>query len=356
MGISLNQWRSSIGLFKQKVIFSSKIKCSTGCNIRLACIIAVLLLIGGVEMNPGPTVAELAKKFEEFVASYQSMRDQFETTVPALSNKLDQIFAELSTIIHCTNETLKQQNMRIIALEQKLSINNFEHSNIMNPAISNQGNSSVQYKSGATNETIERVVKNVIDKNSRKNNAIIFNLPDTNSFIEDKRRLSILFSDLNLDEKIIENISRIGRPSAKSRPLRVQLLSERYRNILLDAAYKLKSMSRAWPKIGISPDRTQTEIEHHRNIMQEFRRRRSQGEQIRLDGEKIVSLNANPLKPTSQNRPTSVNNPSTDSTGQFSSPLRVALPPLSSQQHASTLSTTAKVFCPVTRSTVASSE
>ena len=217
----------------------------------------------------------------------------------------------------------------------------------MNPAISNQGNSSVQYKSGATNETIERVVKNVIDKNSRKNNAIIFNLPDTNSFIEDKRRLSILFSDLNLDEKIIENISRIGRPSAKSRPLRVQLLSERYRNILLDAAYKLKSMSRAWPKIGISPDRTQTEIEHHRNIMQEFRRRRSQGEQIRLDGEKkIVSLNANPLKPTSQNRPTSVNNPSTDSTGQFSSPLRVALPPLSSQQHASTLSTTAKVFCP----------
>ena len=125
---------------------------------------------------------------------------------------------------------------------------------------------------------------------------------------------------------MIENISRIGRSSTKSRPLRVQLRSERYRNIFLDAAYKLKSMSRTWPMIGISPDSTSTEIEHHRNIM--FRRRRDQGEQIRLDGEKIVSLNTRHLKSTSQN--TGKNNSSSDSAGQLLSPLRVALPPISS--------------------------
>ena len=101
---------------------------------------------------------------------------------------MDQVFAELSTIINSSSEALKQQNMRIIALEETLSINDVEHSDIMNPAIGNQGNKNLQDKSGATNETIERVVKNVIDKNNRKNNAIIFNLRDTNSFIEDKRR------------------------------------------------------------------------------------------------------------------------------------------------------------------------
>ena len=244
--------------------------------------------------------------------------------------------------------------MRIIALEQTLSINDVEHSDIINPALGNQGNNNVQNESAAINETIERVVKNVIDKNNRKNNAIIFNLPDTNSFIEDKRRLFSLFFDLNLDEKIIENISRIGHPSTKSRPLRVQLRSERYKNIFLDAAFKLKSMSRTWPKINISPDRTPTEIEHHRNIMQEFRRRRNQEEQIRLGGEKIVSLNTSHLKLTSQN--TGECNSSTDSAGQLLSSFRVALPPLSSQQHISTLSTTAKIFCPVSRSTVACSE
>ena len=200
---------------------------------------------------------------------------------------MDQVFAELSTIINSTNEALKQQNIRIIALEKTLSVNDVEHSEIMNLAIGNQGKNNVQNKSGATNETIERIVKNVIDKNNRKNNAIIFNLPDTNSFIEDKRRLSSLFFYLNLDEKIIENISRIVGPSTKLRPLRVQLRSERYRNIFLGAAYKLKSMSRTWPKIGISPNRAPTEIEHHRNIMQEFRHRCDQGEQSRLEEKKL---------------------------------------------------------------------
>ena len=133
--------------------------------------------------------------------------------------------------------------MRIIALEQALSINDVEHSDIMNPAIGNLGNNNVQNKSGATNETIERVVENVIDKITAKIRPFIFNLPDTNSFIEDKKRLSLLFSYLNLDEKMIENISCIGRPSTKLRPLRVQLRSERYKPIFLDAACKLKSMS-----------------------------------------------------------------------------------------------------------------
>ena len=137
----------------------------------------------------------------------------------------------------------------------------------------------------------------------------------------------------------------------------MQLRSERYRNIFyifLDAAYELKSMSRTWPKIGISPDRSSTEIEHHRNIMQELRRRRDQGKQIRLDGKKIVALNTRHLKSTSQN--TGKCNSSTDSASQFLSPLRVTLPPFSSQQHMSTLSITAKIFCPVTRSTVTYSE
>ena len=152
---------------------------------------------------------------------------------------------------------------------------------------------------------------------------------------------------------MIENISRIGYPSTKLRQLCVQLRLERYRKIFPDAAYKLKSMSRTWPKIGIFPDRKPTETKHHRNIMQEFRCRCNQ-EQIRLDGEKIVSLNASHLKSTSQN--TSEYNSSSDSTGQLLSPLRVALPPFSSQHYTSTLSTTAKIFSPVTRSTVACSE
>ena len=46
--------------------------------------------------------------------------------------------------------------------------------------------------------------------------------------------------DLELDENMIESISRIGRRSAKDRPLRVQLSSKKCCNIVLDSAGLLK--------------------------------------------------------------------------------------------------------------------
>ncbi len=74
----------------------------------MPCIIVVLLLVGGIDLNPGLTVMKLAKKFEEFVASYQSMHDHLQAAVPALWAKLDHVFTELSKIINSTNEALKQ--------------------------------------------------------------------------------------------------------------------------------------------------------------------------------------------------------------------------------------------------------
>ena len=65
---------------------------------------------------------------------------------------------------------------------------------------------------------------------------------------------------------MIESVSRIGRTSAKIRPLRIQMCSELCRNMFLDAAYLLKNMKRKWPKLGISPDRAPDEIEHHRKL------------------------------------------------------------------------------------------
>ena len=76
--------------------------------------------------------------------------------------------------------------------------------------------------------------------------------------------------DLELNENIVDSITQISRLSSKPRPLRVQLSSEWCKNIFLDTAYKLKIMKRIWPNLGISPDRTQTELQMHRKLMQKF--------------------------------------------------------------------------------------
>ena len=171
------------------------------------------------------------------------------------------------------------------------------------------------------------MVKKVLDKDRRKCNIIIFNLADTNSFYDDKRNLGELMRDLKLNESMIESISRIGRPSAKTRPLRIQMCSEMCRNMFLDAAYLLKFMKQKWPKLGISPDRVPKEIDSHRKFMLDFRRRRDQGENVCLDGDKIVPNIIRSHLPNTQQKLNTLSI-SSMSTTPSSSSLRVNLPPI----------------------------
>ena len=151
--------------------------------------------------------------------------------------------------------------------------------------VRNQGNSFPRSNSFIAQDTsnqysmssIEKVVNDVLEKNKRKCNVVIFILPDINFFDNDKKNLSDLMYDFELDESMVNCIVQIGRLSSKPRPLRVQLSSEWRKNIFLDSAYKLKTIKRSWPILVISPDRTQTKLEIYRKLMQEFRLRRNQG-------------------------------------------------------------------------------
>ena len=82
--------------------------------------------------------------------------------------------------------------------------------------------------------SIECTVKAALDREKCKSNVIMFNMPDTNLFWDDKRNLSKLMHDLDLDESMIDSINRVGHPSAKPRPLKVQMRSEWCHNVLLD--------------------------------------------------------------------------------------------------------------------------
>ena len=367
MGISNDQWRAKIGLFCQKVSICHSLRESTGCSRLLACIIATMLLISGVELNPGPTVAELAKRLDEFVASYDVMRDHLmqisESTIPALSAsivKANEAFNELSTLLNSTKEAIKQHDLRLCSLEISVSEmrssipsavadehNRLVRANatVLRPAL---GGDNYDISNRESIFSIEHVVKNALDKEKRKCNVIIFNLHDTNSFIDDKNNLSELMYDLGVQEDMIQSIERIGRQSAKDRPLRIKLNSEWSRDILLDAAYQLKMMKRKWPKVGISPDRTFEEMSAHRTLIQEYRQRLNHGEQIRLIGNKITSINSNQPSDQGSVRQKSTTAISTSvPTVTAPSPLRVHLPPISPcpASSLSSLSATASVFC-----------
>ena len=55
MGINIEQWRSNIGSFVQRsFIITHHHNCVAKCSLKLALALSILLLVGGIEQNPGP--------------------------------------------------------------------------------------------------------------------------------------------------------------------------------------------------------------------------------------------------------------------------------------------------------------
>ena len=162
----------------------------------MLCVIALFLLIGGVEVNPGPTFAEVSKRLDEFIHPYQAERDQLLLSIPALSSRLDEHIKDISALVININTEITKQEVRLLVLESSLLIKakspcEVQETNVIQNHQSNHGNQT----SVVCNNSVERIIKNVLDNEKRKCNVVIFNMPDSNSFVGDKHNLSKLTFD-----------------------------------------------------------------------------------------------------------------------------------------------------------------
>ncbi len=96
MGISLDLWRARVGNFGQ-LLANVKASVPARCvrrSHRLLCVLAYLLLIGCVELNPGPgpTVADLSRRMDDFFAelrnAHTALLMKIDNSVVDLSSKL----------------------------------------------------------------------------------------------------------------------------------------------------------------------------------------------------------------------------------------------------------------------------
>ena len=336
MGISIDLWRLRIGSFCQKIHHLNKNSGSTGCVYTTvsSCIIALLLLCAGIEPNPGPTVtvAELSRKLEEFISTYNVTREQIQLSIPALAIRLDDDIKNMRTLITAIEDNLKQLNSRMAAIETHVHVSVPASSMaivgfppVPTSTMTNVGFPPVINKVATATQSIENIVQSVLEKEKRKFNLIIYNLTDNNSFFDDRRKLDALLRDLHFQGNFIQCIDRIGRYD-RDRPLRITLSSIWHRERLLESAKQLASLQAKWPKLSISPDRTSEEMKLHKLLMSELNRRRALGENIRLCGESIVPV-------------TKVNNNSYINPGSSSTSLCINLPPIGTSSHSLNVAT-----------------
>jgi len=123
------------------------------------------------------------------------------------------------------------------------------------------------------------------DKESRRNNIVLYRVPETDDetvtdrVSADKKFCEQLFNKLNVgfDPEDIRKIFRLGRRveddrsqrERSPRPILVELGSYAIKNLIMHSLFKLKSMENRFKSIIISHDMTKSEREHCKVMVEE---------------------------------------------------------------------------------------
>ena len=268
MGISTNQWRATIGCFIQITIHSCHFEGPT-CSLKVALLISILLIIGGVERNPGPPkrdvrllATSLPARDESPLAETQSEKldrillhlDALTNDNKRIENKFDAFVQTMNTCFDSLKTEVDTHDVKIVKLTKDLEANSLLVQNDMSSFMTKLDSLKDQVALlGATHAPnisfstpaqlpshIGSIAKEIAARTSRRNNILITGLPHDTVTADEDRVRKIIINDLHLTNDIstIPQITCkcIGKSSAKPRALLVTFNDAHYRDRALSNA------------------------------------------------------------------------------------------------------------------------
>ena len=213
-------------------------------------IIAVLLVIGGIEINPGPP----NKHEQKIMAEIKSLSTRLEITIQAINANFANATQDrkesresLQIDIVCVKEDIKATNKLISDLTRNLSQVTLNCNTLSKECQSLR----------ETNKTLEQQVSRQAESMElmkRKNNIVVFGVEGgSNESWDDTENVvaEIIKEKLNvdLDGGEIERARRLGQAGRGNRPILVELLSSKTKMKILKNSKQLKGT-----KINIDED------------------------------------------------------------------------------------------------------
>lgn len=153
-----------------------------------------------------------------------------------------------------------------------------------------------QLKSKTTLDIGEVVFKAIDEyamRSEKKNNVIIFGLPEppADSSVEDgDGPLEDVLCAVDVSNDCVESISRIGfkrKDSGKNRPLKLRFRNNEDKQKCLRNARKLNE-HRMFQKVFIRPDLTHAQLEHRKLLHEELKIRQNAGEKVMIRNGRII--------------------------------------------------------------------
>ena len=138
------------------------------------------------------------------------------------------------------------------------------------------------------NETKD-LYKEELDKEARRNNLVIYKIPESSGIsfderkVDDKRFVLQLFGKMQagVDEDDVKGVVRLGkwavsgdaRPASEPRPLLVQMNCRTAKNLVMENLYKLKHLEAKFKNVIVSHDMTKRERDEYKELVEEAKRK-----------------------------------------------------------------------------------
>lgn len=301
MGIGIEAWRQRIGSFSQYGTLSHGSVRLTGLarysrvTPRLACIIAIVLVIGGIELNPGPPNTKLddvvrrldtiSTSLDDAVRDFTLRFTQLENKMAAYATRLDTVeqaqaaivaqFAALQTKV--TADTAVDVTARLDVVERAHADTIARVTALQAAPIINTARDALVAPALALND----VVRELDLRATRKCNLVISGLRPSPTRDDTVAAADLLRKELSITANVTHCV-RLGKPTNDNHPRRllVTLSSDADSSSAIRSAKKLRSSTDAYVRdnVYINADLTPEQRKLDYNLRCELKRRQAAGE------------------------------------------------------------------------------
>ncbi|CAI6372167.1 unnamed protein product [Macrosiphum euphorbiae] len=208
------------------------------------------------------------------------MQDQLDSILKSL-NEVKSTQNKMITSINEQNKTLKSFNKRFDDLSTEINKLATENS-FLKTKISELENKLIQIEKTTLTTQLDElnILNELADRQSRAQNIILYNLTEnlnnTQIPISDGDNLKLIFKEMKVDYNPI-NFNRLGKPSDRTRPLKITLADKKSIFETLRAQSTLRH-SPDFKDIRFSSDRTIKQREQMALLRKELESRREEGE------------------------------------------------------------------------------
>ena len=217
--------------------------------------------------------------------------DNINETCSSVENSIKSVETTLSNRFNGLADQVKDLSTKILELKGDVSKSSFSEDRAMSASA---GSTTPQHSN--LSKTFSSVLNEEREKDKRKLNLILHNVPESTNPNSDVRKrddtdtaVTIFNQHLGIPTSV-SNATRLGKKGTKARLLRVTVSTERDKATILRNSTKVRSMNgiEYLKKLYITPDLTLMEREQNKALRSRLNEMNQQGNRYRIKNGQIV--------------------------------------------------------------------